>query len=87
MSEDVKRNANRRSLKRRGSAFVCEQMPWEKEWVIRIVIPSIDEGSAVHLEATCKRATSEEAEALLDKIMERLRNVRRERPTNDKDHV
>lgn len=60
------------------SAFVMDRMPWEKDWTIRIVIPGIDEGGAVYLEATSKLKNRKSAEDLLDLIMEELPNIKRD---------
>ena len=62
------------------SAFVMERMPWEKEWTIRIVIPGIDNGGAVYLEATSVQSNRKAAEDLLDVIMAALPKVKREMP-------
>lgn len=63
-----------------GSAFVCDRIPWSKEWTIRIVLPGLDNGSAVWLESDLKRETQSEAEEMLDAIMEALPSVKREMP-------
>jgi hypothetical protein len=61
-------------------AFVMDKMPFEKEWKLRIVIPGIDNGGAVYLEATSELKDQQSAEDLLDLILAALPNVKRERP-------
>jgi len=62
----------------RSTAFVLDKFPWDKGYTIRIVIPGIDDGSAVWLEHVTDLKTKYEAERLLDRIMAELRNVERE---------
>jgi hypothetical protein len=63
------------------TAFVCDKMPWEKEWTIRIVVPGIDGGSAVWLETTCVRMDRAGAEALLDSLLAGLTTIQRQAPS------
>ncbi len=60
------------------SAFVCERMPWDKEWTIRIVLPGLDNGSAIWLEADIRRDTQAEAEAVLVAVIEAVKHIERE---------
>jgi hypothetical protein len=61
-------------------AFVMDRMPWEKEWMVRIVFPGMDGDGAIWFEATFERETRQEAEDMLDKILAGLPNVKREKP-------
>lgn len=45
------------------------------EWIIRVVIPSLDKGGAVWLETVVERKTFEEANEFGKQIVEQLRNV------------
>jgi hypothetical protein len=65
------------------SAFVMDRMPWEKEWTIRIVIPGIDRGGAVWLEATSELPNRNAAEDLLDVVMAALPKVKRDKRPNE----
>lgn len=67
------------SRKRRmNSIFIMPKMPWESEYIVRLVLAGIDDGSAICLESKLDVPNIEAAEAMLDKIHKELSNVRKE---------
>lgn len=63
----------------KNTALILARFPFEKDWTIRIVLPGIDEGSAIYLETSFDgEKTREQVEAMLDKIVKELPSVVKE---------